>query len=144
MNVGVESFQLHVHMWWRRWWGSINSTQSFGGPLCQMIEELSNKWISILRPQEHLHTATCPGSDVIEYKCQPWHSMLFFTSGVLSFLQFFQLSSDPVSSPVYCLRFNSSHLYAALATAVHSLDFRQNGTQIRWYTQTLLLVSSFP
>ncbi|XP_005747470.1 F-box/WD repeat-containing protein 4 isoform X1 [Pundamilia nyererei] len=46
-------------------------------------------------------------------------------------LQFFQLSSDPVSSPVYCLRFNSSHLYAALATAVHSLDFRQNGTQIR-------------
>ncbi|XP_019737759.1 F-box/WD repeat-containing protein 4 isoform X3 [Hippocampus comes] len=41
-------------------------------------------------------------------------------------LQFFQLSSDLVSSPVYCLRFSSSHLYAALATALHSLDFRHN------------------
>uniref|UniRef100_A0A3Q2DIY2 F-box and WD repeat domain containing 4 n=1 Tax=Cyprinodon variegatus TaxID=28743 RepID=A0A3Q2DIY2_CYPVA len=41
-------------------------------------------------------------------------------------LQFFQLSSDSVSSPVYCLRFSSSHLYAALATALHCLDFRQN------------------
>ncbi|KAM9364595.1 F-box/WD repeat-containing protein 4 isoform 1-T1 [Pholidichthys leucotaenia] len=46
-------------------------------------------------------------------------------------LQYFQLSSDPVSSPVYCLRFSSSHLYAALATALHSLDFRQNPTYIR-------------
>ncbi|XP_061601481.1 F-box/WD repeat-containing protein 4 isoform X2 [Cololabis saira] len=46
-------------------------------------------------------------------------------------LQFFQLSSDPVSSPVYCLRFSSSHLYAALATALHSLDFRQSPTYIR-------------
>ncbi|XP_061546799.1 F-box/WD repeat-containing protein 4 isoform X2 [Phycodurus eques] len=41
-------------------------------------------------------------------------------------LQFFQLSSDPVSSPVYCLCFSCSHLYAALATALHSLDFRHN------------------
>ncbi|XP_077352389.1 F-box/WD repeat-containing protein 4 isoform X7 [Festucalex cinctus] len=41
-------------------------------------------------------------------------------------LQFFQLSSDLVSSPVYCLRFSNSHLYAALATALHSLDFRHN------------------
>ncbi|XP_072247723.1 F-box/WD repeat-containing protein 4 isoform X3 [Leuresthes tenuis] len=48
-------------------------------------------------------------------------------------LQFFQLCSDPVSSPVYCLRFSSSHLYAALATALHSLDFRQNPTYIRWH-----------
>ncbi|XP_026164874.1 F-box/WD repeat-containing protein 4 isoform X1 [Mastacembelus armatus] len=46
-------------------------------------------------------------------------------------LQFFQLSSDSVSSPVYCLRFNSSHLYAALATSLHSLDFRQNPIYIR-------------
>uniref|UniRef100_A0A3Q3JRN2 Uncharacterized protein n=1 Tax=Monopterus albus TaxID=43700 RepID=A0A3Q3JRN2_MONAL len=46
-------------------------------------------------------------------------------------LQFFQLSSDPVSSPVYCLRFSSSHLYAALATTLHSLDFRQNPFYIR-------------
>ncbi|KAM6916548.1 F-box/WD repeat-containing protein 4 isoform 3-T3 [Xenentodon cancila] len=46
-------------------------------------------------------------------------------------LQFFQLSSDPVSSPVYCLRFSSTHLYAALATALHSLDFRQSPTYIR-------------
>lgn len=38
-------------------------------------------------------------------------------------LQSFQLTSA-VSSPVYCLRFNSSHLYAAVATALHSLDFR--------------------
>ncbi|XP_020493903.2 F-box/WD repeat-containing protein 4 [Labrus bergylta] len=46
-------------------------------------------------------------------------------------LQFFQLSSDPVSSPVYCLRFSSSHLYAALATSLHSMDFRQNHIHIR-------------
>ncbi|KAK6293546.1 F-box/WD repeat-containing protein 4 [Coregonus clupeaformis] len=39
-------------------------------------------------------------------------------------LEMFQLSSA-VSSPVYCLRFNTSHLYAALATALHSLDFKQ-------------------
>ncbi|XP_028279034.1 F-box/WD repeat-containing protein 4 [Parambassis ranga] len=39
-------------------------------------------------------------------------------------LQFFQLSSDTVSSPVYCLRITSSHLYAALATTLHSLDYR--------------------
>lgn len=39
-------------------------------------------------------------------------------------LQFFQLSTESLSSPVYCLRFSSSHLYAALATALHSLDFR--------------------
>ncbi|XP_015249338.1 PREDICTED: F-box/WD repeat-containing protein 4 [Cyprinodon variegatus] len=45
-------------------------------------------------------------------------------------LQFFQLSSDSVSSPVYCLRFSSSHLYAALATALHCLDFRQNPAHI--------------
>ncbi|MED6268539.1 F-box/WD repeat-containing protein 4 [Characodon lateralis] len=46
-------------------------------------------------------------------------------------LQFFQLSSDSVSSPVYCLRFSSSHLYAALATALHSLDFRHPPANIR-------------
>ncbi|KAM9345049.1 F-box/WD repeat-containing protein 4 [Symphorus nematophorus] len=46
-------------------------------------------------------------------------------------LQFFQLSCDPVSSPVYCLRFSSSHLYAALATALHALDFSQNPVYIR-------------
>ncbi|XP_059215848.1 F-box/WD repeat-containing protein 4 [Centropristis striata] len=45
-------------------------------------------------------------------------------------LQFFQLSSQPLSSPVYCLRFSSSHLYAALATSLHSLDFRQNPNHI--------------
>ncbi|XP_078016782.1 F-box/WD repeat-containing protein 4 isoform X3 [Epinephelus lanceolatus] len=46
-------------------------------------------------------------------------------------LQFFQLSSHPVSSPVYCLRFSNSHLYAALATSLHSLDFRQSPSYIR-------------
>ncbi|XP_008294382.1 F-box/WD repeat-containing protein 4 [Stegastes partitus] len=46
-------------------------------------------------------------------------------------LQFFQLTSDLVSSPVYCLRFSSSHLYAALATALHSLDFKQSPIYIR-------------
>ncbi|XP_075932756.1 F-box/WD repeat-containing protein 4 isoform X6 [Anarhichas minor] len=46
-------------------------------------------------------------------------------------LQFFHLSSRPVSSPVYCLRFSSSHLHAALATSLHSLDFRQNPIHIR-------------
>uniref|UniRef100_A0A668AIZ3 F-box and WD repeat domain containing 4 n=1 Tax=Myripristis murdjan TaxID=586833 RepID=A0A668AIZ3_9TELE len=46
-------------------------------------------------------------------------------------LQFFQLTSDPVSSPVYCLRFSSSHLYAALATALYSMDFRHNPCNIR-------------
>nr|XP_057932902.1 F-box/WD repeat-containing protein 4 isoform X2 [Doryrhamphus excisus] len=41
-------------------------------------------------------------------------------------LQFFQLGTESVSSPVYSLQFSSSHLYAALATALHSLDFTQN------------------
>ncbi|CAN9500141.1 unnamed protein product [Ophioblennius macclurei] len=48
-----------------------------------------------------------------------------------SCLQFFQLSTEPVSSPVYCLRFSSSHLYAALATSLHSLDFRHSPTDFR-------------
>ncbi|XP_072293064.1 F-box/WD repeat-containing protein 4 [Eucyclogobius newberryi] len=39
-------------------------------------------------------------------------------------LQVYELSTQRPSSPVYCLRFNSSHLYAALATSLHSLDFR--------------------
>lgn len=46
-------------------------------------------------------------------------------------VQFFQLTSDSVSSPVYCLRFSSSHLYAALATTLHSLDFSKNPIYIR-------------
>ncbi|XP_030012196.1 F-box/WD repeat-containing protein 4 isoform X3 [Sphaeramia orbicularis] len=46
-------------------------------------------------------------------------------------LQFFQLSSEMVSSPVYCLRFCSSHLFAALATTLHSLDFRHSPIPIR-------------
>uniref|UniRef100_A0A8D0H7B8 F-box and WD repeat domain containing 4 n=1 Tax=Sphenodon punctatus TaxID=8508 RepID=A0A8D0H7B8_SPHPU len=37
-------------------------------------------------------------------------------------LQSFSLSA-PTSSPVYCLRFNITHLYAALASALHVLDF---------------------
>uniref|UniRef100_A0A8B9RWY1 F-box/WD repeat-containing protein 4 n=1 Tax=Accipiter nisus TaxID=211598 RepID=A0A8B9RWY1_9AVES len=37
-------------------------------------------------------------------------------------LQSFHLSS-PTSSPVYCLRFSTTHLYAALASALHVLDF---------------------
>ncbi|XP_076016585.1 F-box/WD repeat-containing protein 4 [Genypterus blacodes] len=46
-------------------------------------------------------------------------------------LQFYQLITKTVSSPVYCLRFSSSHLYAALATALHSLDFRHSPSVIR-------------
>ncbi|XP_036403318.1 F-box/WD repeat-containing protein 4 [Megalops cyprinoides] len=38
-------------------------------------------------------------------------------------LQTFHLPSA-TSSPVYCLRFNTSHLYAALATALYALDFK--------------------
>lgn len=41
-------------------------------------------------------------------------------------LQVFELSTQHVSSPVYCLRFNSSHLFAALANSLHSLDFRHS------------------
>eukprot|EP00079_Xenopus_tropicalis_P016717 XP_004915915.1 PREDICTED: F-box/WD repeat-containing protein 4 isoform X3 [Xenopus tropicalis] len=37
-------------------------------------------------------------------------------------LHSFSLSS-PTSSPVYCLQFNTRHLYAALASALHVLDF---------------------
>lgn len=40
--------------------------------------------------------------------------------------QDFELSAQRASSPVYCLRFNSSHLFAALATSLHSLDFRHS------------------
>lgn len=39
-------------------------------------------------------------------------------------LQAYELSAQRASSPVYCLRFTSSHLFAALATSLHSLDFR--------------------
>ncbi|XP_053292303.1 F-box/WD repeat-containing protein 4 isoform X2 [Pleuronectes platessa] len=46
-------------------------------------------------------------------------------------LQFFQLSSESGSSPVYCLRFSSTHLYAALATSLHSLDFQKSPICIR-------------
>ncbi|KAJ0004641.1 hypothetical protein NQD34_010855 [Periophthalmus magnuspinnatus] len=43
-------------------------------------------------------------------------------------LQVYELSAQRPSSPVYCLRFNSSHLFAALATSLHSLDFRLSPT----------------
>ncbi|XP_056147922.1 F-box/WD repeat-containing protein 4 isoform X1 [Lampris incognitus] len=46
-------------------------------------------------------------------------------------LQFFQLTADSASSPVYCLRFSGSHLYAALATTLCSLDFTHNPQHIR-------------
>ncbi|KAK7877574.1 hypothetical protein WMY93_031731, partial [Mugilogobius chulae] len=39
-------------------------------------------------------------------------------------LQMYELSTQRASSPVYCLRFNSSHLFAALASSLHALDFR--------------------
>ncbi|XP_048864789.1 F-box/WD repeat-containing protein 4 isoform X2 [Brienomyrus brachyistius] len=45
-------------------------------------------------------------------------------------LQSFQLSPS-TSSPVYCLRFNTSHLYTALATALFALDFRGHVTKVR-------------
>ncbi|XP_016892549.1 F-box/WD repeat-containing protein 4 [Cynoglossus semilaevis] len=47
------------------------------------------------------------------------------------YLQFFQLNTNSASSPVYSLRFSSTHLYAALATALHSLDFRENTVCIK-------------
>ncbi|KAM4702833.1 F-box/WD repeat-containing protein 4 [Rhinophrynus dorsalis] len=43
-------------------------------------------------------------------------------------LQSFSLSS-PTSSPVYCLRFNTSRLYAALASTLHVLDFTVSGSR---------------
>ncbi|XP_068597216.1 F-box/WD repeat-containing protein 4 [Brachionichthys hirsutus] len=46
-------------------------------------------------------------------------------------LQYFHLRSDQWSSPVYCLRFSSTHLYAALATCLHSLDFSLNSGSVR-------------
>ncbi|KAG2462919.1 F-box/WD repeat-containing protein 4 [Polypterus senegalus] len=39
-------------------------------------------------------------------------------------LQTFSLSSPKTSSPVYCLRFNTTHLYAALSSTLHVLDFK--------------------
>ncbi|KAL2083459.1 hypothetical protein ACEWY4_021232 [Coilia grayii] len=45
-------------------------------------------------------------------------------------LQMFQLTSS-TSSPVYCLRLNASHLYAALASALYSLDFTAPGPRAR-------------
>ncbi|KAG8551531.1 hypothetical protein GDO81_004148 [Engystomops pustulosus] len=44
-------------------------------------------------------------------------------------LQSFSLSS-PTSSPVYSLRFNTCHLYAALATSLHRLDFTVSSSQV--------------
>ncbi|XP_036430165.1 F-box/WD repeat-containing protein 4 [Colossoma macropomum] len=45
-------------------------------------------------------------------------------------LQMFQLTST-TSSPVYSLCFNATHLYAALASALYSLDFRTSGPRHR-------------
>lgn len=39
-------------------------------------------------------------------------------------LQAFPLTSTPLSSPVYCLRFTTKHLYAALSYNLHVLDFQ--------------------
>ncbi|XP_012695839.1 F-box/WD repeat-containing protein 4 isoform X2 [Clupea harengus] len=45
-------------------------------------------------------------------------------------LKMFQLTSS-TSSPVYCLRLNASHLYAALASALYCLDFTAPGPRAR-------------
>uniref|UniRef100_A0A4W4DQJ5 F-box and WD repeat domain containing 4 n=1 Tax=Electrophorus electricus TaxID=8005 RepID=A0A4W4DQJ5_ELEEL len=45
-------------------------------------------------------------------------------------LQMFQLTST-TSSPVYSLCFNATHLYAAVASALYSLDFRTSGHRPR-------------
>ncbi|XP_064419208.1 F-box/WD repeat-containing protein 4 [Latimeria chalumnae] len=45
-------------------------------------------------------------------------------------LQEFSLSS-PTSSPVYCLRFTTTHLYAVLASALYTLDFTAADTVLR-------------
>ncbi|XP_068111768.1 F-box/WD repeat-containing protein 4 [Hyperolius riggenbachi] len=45
-------------------------------------------------------------------------------------LQSYSLSS-PTSSPVYCLHFNTSRLYAALATSLQVLDFTVSSQQFR-------------
>ncbi|XP_029466076.1 F-box/WD repeat-containing protein 4 [Rhinatrema bivittatum] len=45
-------------------------------------------------------------------------------------LQFYSLPS-PSSSPVYCLRFSTKCLYAALASALHVLDFASTDLQIK-------------
>lgn len=39
-------------------------------------------------------------------------------------LHAFPLTSAPLSSPVYCLRFTTKHLYAALSYNLHVLDFQ--------------------
>ncbi|XP_032169694.1 F-box/WD repeat-containing protein 4 isoform X2 [Mustela erminea] len=39
-------------------------------------------------------------------------------------LHAFPLTSTPLSSPVYCLRFTTKHLYAALSYNLHVLDFQ--------------------
>ena len=39
-------------------------------------------------------------------------------------VQAFPLTSTPLSSPVYCLRFTTRHLYAALSYNLHGLDFQ--------------------
>lgn len=38
--------------------------------------------------------------------------------------QAFPLTSTPLSSPVYCLRLTTKHLYAALSYNLHVLDFQ--------------------
>ncbi|XP_028843917.1 F-box/WD repeat-containing protein 4 isoform X1 [Denticeps clupeoides] len=45
-------------------------------------------------------------------------------------LRMFQLTSA-ISSPVYSLRFNTSHLYAALASSLYALDFNGTGPRAR-------------
>lgn len=46
-------------------------------------------------------------------------------------LQSFYLSS-PTSSPVYCLRFSTTHLYATLASALYALDFTTSWWRLAW------------
>lgn len=69
----------------------------------------------------HLTHCTGPGSPGFGLP----HLLLGPLSSFLCLpLQAFPLTSTPLSSPVYCLRFTTKHLYAALSYNLHVLDFQ--------------------
>lgn len=72
------------------------------------------------RLQWHPAHYTGPGNPGFELP----HPLLRPPSSFCPPLQAFPLTSTPLSSPVYCLRFTTKHLYAALSYNLHVLDFQ--------------------
>lgn len=94
---------------------------------CLQVRHLLASMLSTALSMKHTHvrlleTMVCLSLDST--------CLLAFLHPWVWLLQSFQLSPS-TSSPVYCLRFNTSHLYTAIATALFALDFRGHVTKVR-------------